>query len=472
MSNLVSGVNMPSVLVVDDEPDLCLLYSTSLSRAGYRVRTADGVQSAQAALVQHHDISCVVSDFRMGDGTGLDLVKHITSQYKGLPICLITAYSNAEQSVEALQEGAFDYLSKPVSVQDLRRVVGSMVSQSQALQAQEPSLPDRIAVHLPGQSTAMKAIHHTLAQLAQTSACVVIQGEPGTGKELAARALHACSVRASAAFIVLDCSVLKDSGLAERALFGDLGLSNGAFHAAQSGTLLLDEVSSLPLDTQLLLLNTLQDKKIHRQLNLGSSVDTQADSIDVRLLISSTAPLSQTLASGKLRQDLYYRLNVMALTMPPLRDRSGDAPWLGKRWLMNHEQGKAMDLSAGAVAWLRSHAFPGNIRELDNILERGVALCTAQGGGCLETLHLQASDAASRQQIPHGDNAHTSGAVEHRSTVMAFPMDLMAHLASIERNIIEQALQQAKYNRTQAGMLLGLNVRQIRYRIEQLGIEC
>jgi two-component system, NtrC family, response regulator PilR len=458
-----------TVLVVDDEPDLCQLYSTSLSRAGYRVRVADGVQSAQTALTQYHDIDCVVSDFRMPDGTGLDLVKYVTSHYLGLPICLITAYSNAEQSVEALKEGAFDYLSKPVSVLDLRRVVASMVAQSQASHHQVPlSLTDQMAQHVPGQSTAMKAIHHTLAQLAQTSACVVIQGEPGTGKELAARALHACSVRAKEAFVVLDCSVLKDSHTAERALFGEPSLNNGAFHTAQSGTLLLEEVSSLPLDTQVLLLNTLQEKSIHRQFTLGKTFDWVAEPIDVRVLISSTKPLAQGLASGKLRQDLFYRLNVMALTMPPLRDRSGDAPWLAKRWLAKHASDKAMDISAGAMAWLRSHAFSGNIRELDNVIERGIALCITQGGTCIEVAHLQANDAAPKHHESHADSAGN----DRWQTPMTFPMDLMAHLASIERKIIEQALQQARYNRTQAAVLLGLNVRQIRYRIEQLGIEC
>lgn len=454
------------VLVVDDESDLCLLYETALKRAGYGVYIAEGVQSAQKILTQYPDIVCVVSDFRMNDGTGLDLLRYLSQAHVGLPICLVTAYSSPEQSVQALKEGAFDYLSKPVSVADLRRVVAAMVEQNKAYQIHSPqNLLVHIEQRLPGQSTAMKAVHQTLVQLAQTDTCVVIQGEPGTGKELAARALHAASIRATQPFIVLDCSLLQDSKAAERALFGEAGVKQGAFQAAQGGTLLLDEVSCLPVDIQTVLLNVLQTKTI---------IETMAETtrIDVRVLVSTTTALSHWVALAKFRQDLYYRLNIMALHMPSLRDRSGDAPWLAQRWLLNHTQGKTMSLSIGAIAWLRSHIFSGNIRELNNVIERGVAVCMAQGERCIEVIHLQRNDEINRlSQTPNESNIAGSF-TKNKTNKIHFPMDLTAHLGAIERQIIEQALQYTRYNRTQAAVLLGINVRQIRYRIEQLGIEC
>ncbi|MEN9912461.1 MAG: type 4 fimbriae expression regulatory protein, partial [Pseudomonadota bacterium] len=466
------------VLVVDDESDLCLLYETTLKRAGYDIYIAEGVQSAKKILVQHPDIVCVVSDFRMNDGTGLDLLRYLSQAHIGLPICLVTAYSSPEQSVQALKEGAFDYLSKPVSVADLRRVVAAMVEQNKAYQTHSPqTLLAHIEQRLPGQSTAMKAVHQTLVQLAQTDACVVIQGEAGTGKELAARALHAASIRATQPFIVLDCSLLQDSKAAERALFGEYGVKQGVFQATQGGTLLLDEVSCLPIDIQIALLNVLQTKTISKITpeaitETNHQISNQTQRIDVRILISTTTALSHSVAMGKLRQDLYYRLNIMALHMPPLRDRSGDAPWLAQRWLLNHVQGKTMSLSMGAIAWLRSHIFSGNIRELNNIIERGVAVCMAQGEQCIEVIHLQRNDEINRLSQTSSESNIASNFTKNQITKINFPMDLTAHLGAIERQIIEQALQYTRYNRTQAAVLLGINVRQIRYRIEQLGIEC
>lgn len=462
------------VLVVDDESDLCLLYETTLKRAGYDVYIAEGVQSAKKILAQCSDIVCVVSDFRMNDGTGLDLVRYLSQTHVGLPICLVTAYSSPEQSVQALKEGAFDYLSKPVSVVDLRRVVAAMVEQNKVYHTHSPQTSlAYIEQRLPGQSTAMKAVHQTLAQLAQTDACVVIQGEPGTGKELAARALHAASIRAAQPFIVLDCSLLQDSMAAKQALFGEYGVRQGVFQAAQGGTLLLDEVSCLPIDIQIALLNVLQTKTIPKiTLEAITETSNQTQRIDVRVLISTTTALSHWVAMGKLRQDLYYRLNIMALHMPSLRDRSGDAPWLAQRWLLSHTQGKTMSLSIGAIAWLRSHIFSGNIRELNNVIERGVTVCMAQGEQCIEVTHLKGNDEVNRLPQILNESNIANNFNKNQTTKINFPMDLTAHLGAIERQIIEQALQYTRYNRTQAAVLLGINVRQIRYRIEQLGIEC
>ena len=456
------------VLVVDDEADLCLLYETTLKRAGYDVYTAEGVQAAKKILAQQADIVCVISDFRMNDGTGLDLLRYLSQTHMGLPISLVTAYSSLEQSVQALKEGAFDYLSKPVSVADLRRVVAAMVEQNKAYQTHSPQTSlAYIKQQLPGQSTAMKAVHQTLAQLVQTDVCVVIQGEPGTGKELAARALHSASIRAAQPFVVLDCRLLQDSATAARALFGEYGVKQGVFETAQGGTLLLDEVSCLPIDIQTVLLDALQTKTI-----INTEIIPKITRIDVRILISTATALSHWVATGKLRQDLYYRLNIMVLHIPSLRDRSGDAPWLAQRWLLSHTQGKTMSLSMGAIAWLRSHIFSGNIRELNNVIERGVAVCMAQGEQCIEVIHLQRNDEINSLSQTSNKSSILSSFAKSQAIKINFPMDLTAHLGTIERQIIEHALQYTRYNRTQAAALLGINVRQIRYRIEQLGIEC
>lgn len=459
------------ILVVDDETDLGVLYETTLKRAGYTVSVADGVQSAKKILTQHRDIACVISDFRMNDGSGLDLLRYITDTYTGLPVCLVTAYSSPEHAIQALKEGAFDYLSKPVSVVSLRRVVAAMVEQNKAHQADSScTLLTQIIEQLPGQSTAMKVVHHTLFQLAQTDTCVVIQGEPGTGKELAARALHAASIRAVHPFIVIDCRLLKDSNIAEKALFGETGIKPGAFQLAQKGTLLLDEVHCLPIDIQTVLLSVLQNKTVSSFDFKG--IQSQVP-VDIRLLISSTTPLNQWVTKGHLRQDLYYRLNIMTVHLPSLRDRSGDAPWLAQQWLSKHRPDKPMTLSTGAIAWLRSHIFSGNIRELNNIIERAVAMCTAHSEHCIDVIHLQRNDDISVVSNDLNTTIHSiPNPIENKVVKINFPIDLAAHLASIERNIIEQALQYSRYNRSQAATLLGINIRQIRYRIEQLGIEC
>jgi two-component system response regulator PilR (NtrC family) len=399
----------------------------------------------------------------------------------------MTAYGSPEHSVQALKAGAFDYLTKPVAIADLRATVANMLSQTQRALSKSPlSVVEQIANRLPGQSPAMKAVHAQLAQLAQTQASLVLQGEPGTGKELAARALHACSQRAAGPFVVLNCGAL-DKATLEATVFGselrsptgEITHVEGVFHSAQGGTLLLDDVGKLPLDAQVRLLNALQDRTIRRA---GAA---KAEMIDVRILVSSNQSLPQLVAAGQFRQDLYYRLNVMMVHLPPMRDRSGDAVWLAQRWLAAHPEGKTLGLSAGAMAWLRTFSFPGNVRELENVLERAITMRAMLGGTStqLDPVHLQmpasmetlsqAEQTESNKTAPEEPSVYR-GAERRKSTSptkVEFPLDIEAHLASIERVIIEQALQRTRFNRTQAATLLGLNLRQLRYRIEQLGID-
>jgi two-component system, NtrC family, response regulator PilR len=465
-----------TVLVVDDEPDLCVLYQTSLARMGYHVLSAGSVGEALTLLRSSAQIACVVSDFRLPDGTGLELATHVAIHHGGLPISIMTAYGSPEHAVQALKAGVFDYLTKPVAVADLRRVVASMLAQSRLAKINgSNALVAQIAQRIPGQSSAMQAVHAQLAQLSQTQACVVIQGESGTGKTLAAHAIHACSQRNAAPFVVFNSAGLEAAELNAR-LFGSEqhssdGIrmpSDGAFQTAQGGTLLIEDVANLPTTVQMGLLGVLQERKI---LRVGSST---AENCDVRLLVSSARSLPQSVASGQFRQDLYYRLNVMTVQLPPLREREGDAAWLAQRWLAAHPQGKAMGLSANAVEWLNTQVFSGNVNELNNTLERGLAQC---GGESIEPEHLQrpahmqsiedARYELAKQKTPPASQGLSP---TQPALPLTLPIDLTAHLAQIERDIIEQALQQSRYNRTQAAALLGLNLRQLRYRIEQLGI--
>jgi two-component system, NtrC family, response regulator PilR len=512
---------LPTVLVVDDETDLCTLYQTALQRAGYAVLTAQTLAGGIAALTEHPQIRCVVSDFRLPDGTGLALAQHVAAHHALIPISIITAYGSPEHAVEALKVGAFDYLQKPVSIVDLRGVVERMVAQH-ALQAVKPVKGDatsvldkasfdsqlqRMAQRLPGQSPLMKAVHLQLMQLSRTQACVVFLGETGTGKELAARAVHAHSLRAAQPFTVVDCSAL-DKPSMDAALFGSLhpdGTKHiGLFQAAQGGTVLLDEVSALPLGTQLRLLKLLQERSLRA---LGAAQD---EAVDVRIMVSSRQSLPQLVAAGLFRQDLYYRLNVMVVQLPALRERQGDAAWLAQRWLAAHPTGKTLSVSAAAADWLNEQVFEGNVRELENLLERATALCAALGQDAVGVAQLQPTGQSVSQaayalhaapQAIHGSQAlhgfaaasaasSSSGAsstlssaklnalaTQHTAPTAAgaalvqLPLDLTAHLAAVERDIIEQALQHGRYNRAQAALLLGLNQRQLRYRIEQLGIE-
>ncbi len=455
-----------TVLVVDDEADLRALYQTALQRAGYTVLSADSVATAIASLQTHADIACVVTDYRLPDATGIDLAQHIAHKHVGLPVAMMTAYGSPDHAVQALKAGAFDYLSKPVSIADLRSTVAQMLAQSHLRQLNDPAaLIAQLAHLLPGQSPAMQQVFLTMAQCTQSLACVAIDGQQGTGKELAARAIHSCSVRSSQAFVVFNCAAYNANHPSAESI-------HTAFEKAQGGTLLLEAIDALAQHAQLALLQILQDRSIKH----GSSDKTSP--VDVRLMVSSATPLSQSLAAGSLRHDLFYRLNILTLSLPPLHEREGDAAWLAQRWLAQHPQGQSMTLSASAVNNLNTHPFAGNVRELENTLERSVALAAGQPSTVLDVVvpttqstHSSiSSGAASVGSVPDSTVLQDSTSAAKAGHLVPLPIDLTAHLAGIERGIIEQALLHTRYNRTHAASLLGLNLRQLRYRMAQLGI--
>jgi two-component system, NtrC family, response regulator PilR len=451
-----------TVLVVDDEADLRTLYQTALQRAGYTVVCADSVAQAIACLQAHADIACVVTDYRLPDATGIDLAQHIAQAYTGLPVAMMTAYGSPDHAVQALKAGAFDYLSKPVSIADLRSIVAQMLAQNHLRQCKDPAaLLAQLAQLLPGQSIAMQRVYQVMAACSHTQACVAIDGEPGTGKELVARAIHSASVRSSQPFIVLNCETHRGDGLTSKeALYL-------ALQAAQGGSLLLEKINALPQEAQLELLQVLQDRSFKLKAN------DKTTPVDVRLMVSSEMSLSQALSTGKLRQDLFYRLSVLTVSLPPLHERGGDAAWLAQRWLAQHPQGKAMTLSTAAIDALNTHHFAGNVRELENVLERSVALCTGRSSTMLEISFLNSvssSKDTSTVDAVDPTSAQSTTPTDAVKSPIIFPLDLTMHLTAIERDIIEQALQHCRYNRTQAAGLLGLNLRQLRYRMEQLGI--
>jgi two-component system response regulator PilR (NtrC family) len=447
-----------TVLVVDDEADLRTLYQTALQRAGYTVVAADSVAQAIACLQAHTEIACVVTDYRLPDATGIDLAQHIAHAYTGLPVAMMTAYGSPDHAVQALKAGAFDYLSKPVSIADLRSTVAQMLAQTHLRQRKDPAaLMAQLVQLLPGQSSAMQQVYQAMAACTRTQACVAIDGGPGTGKELAARAIHSASVRSSQSFVVLNCETDTGDGLASQEAL------HLALQAAQGGTLLLEKVTELSHEAQLELLQVLQERSFKR------NAYDKATAVDVRLMVSSEAPLSQALSDGKFRQDLFYRVNVLTVSLPALHERDGDAAWLAQRWLAQHPQGKTITLSAEAINDLNAHHFAGNVRELENTLERSVALCAGQHSPTLHIAWLNTPTASTANSVSGGTALPPIPDSQGKKTVL-FPLDLTTYLATIERDIIEQALQHSRYNRTQAAGLLGLNLRQLRYRMEQLSI--
>jgi two-component system response regulator PilR (NtrC family) len=453
------------VLVVDDEPDLRTLYELTLLREGYRVDAAATLAEALAQL-DAKKFDAVITDMRLPDGHGLDLLRRMAADQRSERCIVMTAYGSAENAVEALKAGAFDYLTKPVDLKQFRTVVASAIQEATPV-AQRPRTaarasgaggsPQGALQRLVGESPPMKQVKERIAKVARSMAPILVRGESGTGKELVARAVHACSHRSEGPFVAVNCSAIPET-LLEAEFFGaKKGSYTGAtsdregyFQAARGGTLFLDEIGDLPLPMQSKLLRAIQERHVR---SLGS---TQEDAVDVRIVSATHRDLGADVQAGRFRQDLFYRLNVIEIMVPPLRERREDLPALCEALLARIGEESGMEtpkLSEAVMRQLMAHPFSGNVRELENLLHRAVALSDGE--------ELQV-DFQSAQPSAEGDTKPPVPA--------AVPPDLQAYLDQQEREILVKALQETGFNRTAAAQRLGLSLRQIRYRIARLGI--
>jgi two-component system, NtrC family, response regulator PilR len=443
------------VLVVDDEPDIRELLELTLAKMGLGVDAVGTIAEAKERLKAERYDLCL-TDMRLGDGDGLELVRHISTLAADLPVAVITAYGSTENAVAALKAGAFDYVSKPVGLEQLRALVKSALS-----------LPERTETshrQLLGASAPLEQVRELIGKLARTQAPVHISGESGSGKELAARLIHENGARRDKPFVPVNCGAIPDT-LVESELFGyRKGAFTGAnedrdgfFQAAHGGTLFLDEIAELPLHTQVLLLRAIQERRVRK---VGA---TQEEPVDVRIICATNQSLAGMVEAGRFRRDLFYRLNVVDLTMPPLRECREDIPLIAGHILQRLAAQNTVApprLSAQALEELMAYDFPGNVRELENILERALALSPAEELGSQDlALHRiapeEAPDAAGEEAQP------------------ARPADspLPAYLDQLEREAILQALGKTSFNRTAAARLLGITFRQLRYRMQRLGIK-
>ena len=436
------------VLVVDDEADIRELLDLTLVRMGLAADCADSVAEAKRLLAEGHYSLCL-TDMRLPDGAGLDLVRHIGEHYHDLPVAVITAYGSMDNAVAALKLGAFDYLAKPVSLEQLRALVKSALELPQGADGGAPLA----AATLIGESSAMRLARALIERVARSQAPVYISGESGSGKELAARLIHQLGGRREAAFVAVNCGAIPES-LMESEFFGyRKGAFTGAeadragfFQAADGGTLFLDEVADLPLTMQVKLLRAIQEKRVRR---IGATAE---DAVDVRIICATHHNLNTRVEQGKFRQDLFYRLNVIEIKMPTLRECSEDIPLLASNILQRLATAIGIPiprLTPAAQATLTAYPFPGNVRELENVLERALALLT---GSEIDVADLRLT------APPQGEEQTQGGA------------PLQDYLDRVERQAILDALQQTHFNRTAAAKLLGITFRSLRYRMERLGL--
>jgi len=435
---------IPRILLVDDEPDLLDLMELTLVKMGLETDRATSVAEAKTRLAQTHYDLCL-TDMRLTDGEGLEVIAIASALPLPVPVAVITAFGNAGNAVAALKAGAFDYLAKPVALDQLRTLIKSALKIPGATQADDP------ARDLIGQSAAMQDIRARIAKLARTQAPVHIAGESGSGKELAARLVHRLGSRADQPFVAVNCGAIPETlmeseffGYRKGAFTGADADRNGFFQAADGGTLFLDEVADLPLSMQVKLLRVLQEKKVRK---VGATAE---EPIDVRIVSATHQSLSALVEAGRFRQDLYYRLNVIDLLMPSLRERVEDIPEMA-RFLLDKLGGADVKLDRNAEKALCAYAFPGNVRELENTLERALALCDNQ--------HISADDLNLAPTLPASNGTHGS----------KYP--LQDYLDQMERTAILEALEQTRYNKTAAARVLGVTFRSLRYRLERLGIE-
>ena len=453
--NADGQVAVARVLVVDDEPDILELLELALLRMGLRVERAGNVREALQQL-DGSPFNLCLTDMRLPDGDGLEVVRHIAARHADVPCAVITAHGNMENAVSALKAGAFDYLSKPVALEQLRALVKA------ALKLPQPSVPVRDGVcALLGSSPAMERVRDLIGRVARSQAPVHINGESGSGKELAARLIVEKSARRDQPFIAVNCGAIPETlmeseffGYRKGAFTGAEKDRDGFYQAANGGTLFLDEVADLPLSMQVKLLRAIQEKKVRQ---VGA---TQEEAVDVRIISATHHALAERVQQGKFRQDLYYRLNVIALPMPPLREMRADIAEIANRLLVRLCNGEAIEFSAAALQALGRYHYPGNVRELENIIERARALCS---GGIITPADLQLAPARDNEAPGRTD-------IDASLNMTACKYPLTDYLDKVEREAILEALSQTGFNRTAAAKVLGVTFRALRYRMARLGI--
>ena len=459
------------ILIVDDEPDIREVLELTLGRMNLETRSAANVDEAKHLLAEFKFDLCL-TDMRLPDGNGIDLVRFIQENYPYLPVAVITAFGNMETAVAALKAGAFDFVSKPLDLNDLRNIVRSALrvghgasgaaAATPAASIPEPATAVSGARRLLGESEPVKKVRAMIERLARGQAPVYISGESGTGKELVARLVHELGPRSDRPFVPVNCGAIPEA-LMESEFFGHKKGSftgavqdkDGLFKAADGGTLFLDEVGDLPLAMQVKLLRAIQERSVRP---VGAQTEIK---VDVRILSATHKDLHYLVQQGRFRQDLYYRLNVIELHIPPLRERSEDIPLLANHVLARLAANLGMKvphLSDDALALLKRYQFPGNVRELENVLERALTLCNGDEISA-QDLHLPSS--GNGMDEPEGDEAYESGG----------DRSLDDYLEQVERQAIEAALSKTNQNKTAAAKLLGISFRALRYKLEKLGIE-
>jgi two-component system response regulator PilR (NtrC family) len=442
-------------LVVDDETDIRELVVLTLERMDIYADSASNINDAKHML-STQDYDLCLTDMRLPDGLGLELVEHIARDYSGLPVAVITAYGSAENAVSALKAGAFDYLTKPISLKQLRPLVESALKLSSSDVRDTKNTADLI-----GDSPVINQVRALIEKLARSQAPVYISGESGSGKELAARLIHKNSSRRDRSFVAINCGAIPENlmeseffGYKKGAFTGATQDTSGLFQAANGGTLFLDEVADLPLPMQVKLLRAIQEKKVRA---VGGTIE---EAVDVRIISATHKNLGQMMADGLFRQDLYYRLNVIQLKMPALREHAEDIPDLTQKLL--HKLCKAQDIDIPVIddeanKLIQTLPFSGNVRELENMLERALALCDGEKI-CVDDLLID--------EAMNGTNTSAT----QFDPVKDEDVSLSDYLEDIEKREILKALEKTNNNKTAAAKLLGVSFRTLRYRLSKLGL--
>lgn len=470
------------VLIVDDEPDIRELLEITLGRMSLSTASAADLQSARA-LLEDQEFNLCLTDMRLPDGDGIELVEHIQQQYSELPVAVITAHGSTETAIKALKAGAFDFVSKPVDLQKLRDLVQAALrlthpEASKSEVATVSSEPTENSI--TGNSAQVRRLREQIGKLARSQAPIYISGESGAGKELAARAIHRQSSRSAGPFVAVNCGAIP-AELVESELFGHLKGSftgadqdkQGLFQAANGGSLFLDEIADLPLQTQVKLLRVIQEKSVRP---VGSQKEVP---VDVRILSATHKNLAREVELGHLRQDLYFRINVIELPVPALRQRQDDIPELTEtilRKIARENDSAVCQLHASALEALKRYRFPGNVRELENILQRAATLCEDNliTEANLEFINMSARGESEPAALTDSRQLSEEAVGNEDSPApveISEDFSLEKHLEAIEIEAIEKALKETRWNKTAAAKKLGMSFRSLRYRLKKLGLD-